>query len=77
MSHIPDHVLLALYGMWSETFSSASFLEPDPDTVLAFRDWLKSLIRSDYLQPYEDFELEMIQEFHRQAPWPTNRRYKV
>lgn len=57
-----DDLLLLLYREWSEEFYAAGFMHPDRESVAEFRQWLGTRT----LTPLEDYELEMLKEYHRQ-----------
>ena len=58
---LSDAVLLGLYSGWSEDTWCAGFMHPYPDVVAEFRAWVAALP-----DPTEDYEREMLAEYHRQ-----------
>lgn len=58
---LTDAVLLALYSGWSEETWRAGFMHPYSDIVAEFRKWVATLPG-----PTEDYEREMLVEYHRQ-----------
>ena|SRR3990167_162817 len=60
-----DRIILAAYCKWSEDFFAATFMTPTPYFVQQFRQWF-------HKQPFhppapsENYEIEMIREFHKQ-----------
>lgn len=58
-----DIAIIKLYETWSEAFWCAQFMSPTPEMVRRFRAWLHWL---ETCVPEEDFEIEMLAEFHRQ-----------
>ena len=66
MMYKSDEEILALYSQWSEEYYCAGFLNPDPLSIQAFRNWLHDP-RKLYLRPVQyDYEKQMLEEFHKQ-----------
>lgn len=61
--NLDDNKLIELYGMWSEAFYAAGFIEPIEETVQQFRKWLHSTPPYKQLFSYEQ---EMLDEYHKQ-----------
>ena len=58
--------ILALYCQWSEEYYCAGFLHPSPEVIKEFRRWLHDP-RKWYPIPVQyDYEIEMLEEFHKQ-----------
>ena len=61
-----DEEILVLYSQWSEEYYCAGFLTPDPLSIQTFRKWLNTR-KQLYLRPAQnDYEREMLEEFHKQ-----------
>ena len=62
---LADRIILAAYCKWSEDTYRAEFMSATPDIVQQFRQWF-------HKQPFhppapsENYEIEMIREFHKQ-----------
>jgi len=65
--NMTDTEILVLYSNWSEEYYCASFLQPSPEAVKEFRNWLKNLHEQDWTSnPLQNYEQEMLKEFHKQ-----------
>ena len=66
MDYKGDKEILALYSQWSEEYYCAGFLHPSPEVVKAFREWLNNPRKLDLKPIQYDYEIEMLEEFHKQ-----------
>jgi len=66
-NNMTDSEILALYSAWSEDYYCAGFITANPGTVKQFRTWLQNPHKRDLTrEPMEDYEQEMLIEFHKQ-----------
>ncbi len=66
---LTDKGIIALYGLWNEDHWAASFMNPGPDIVKQFREWLKGLneaLDQSDVAKLEDYEWELLHEMARQ-----------
>ncbi len=58
--------LLEEYRSWSEDKWAAGFMDPSPDIVKTFREFLHNPPTFPVNDPLEDYEVKFLEEFERQ-----------